>query len=115
MNVYRKGSGRNTSYTFKKIDDEENERLLSQARQIVKLHEGAAWGLDQVIADTPVGRALHRAFPLRSHNKKSLRGKIFVQVLACSLAIMVRNHIAAYNALHPASESKVQSNLRWRS
>ncbi|MCR5537291.1 MAG: hypothetical protein K6F05_07790 [Succinivibrio sp.] len=43
---------------------------------------------------------------IRCHNKKSLRGKIFVQVLACSLAIMVRNHIAAYNASHPAPNQR---------
>src|SRR5574344_1097685 len=37
-----------------------------------------------------------KCFRLRCHTNATLEGKLFIQVLACSLAIMVRNRLAEY-------------------
>ncbi len=72
VQVKRSGRGRAVKYEFRKLDEFDNEVTLAQARTTQKLHGGATWVLNQLVAGTPVGRALHKAFPLRNHDKKLL-------------------------------------------
>ena len=45
---------------------------LEQARNIKKLHAGATWALDQIVADSPVGEFLKECFPRHKDYKKIL-------------------------------------------
>ncbi len=72
VKVFRRGTGRSARYEFKKKDEFENEVLLSKARTTQKLHGGATWVLNQLVADSPIGKALNKVFPLRNHDKKLL-------------------------------------------
>lgn len=72
IKVFRRGTGRSAKYEFVKQDESDDEVFLSKARTIQKLHGGATWVLNQLIADSPLGRALNKVFPLRNHDRKLL-------------------------------------------
>lgn len=55
-----KGKKEIFSYVFTPLSEE--GITLKQASSIRKLHAGATWALDQIVASTPIGRALRAAF-----------------------------------------------------
>ena len=61
---------RGKDYVFTQISEE--GITLEQARNIKKLHAGAAWALDQIVADSPVGEFLKECFPRNKDYKKIL-------------------------------------------
>ena len=61
--------GKGKDYVFTQISEE--GITLEQARNIKKLHAGATWALDQIVADSPVGEFLKECFPRNKDYKKS--------------------------------------------
>ena len=55
--VYRYRGGR---LEFKPIDPEDSIR---RTKEIVRLHGGATWALNQLVGSTPLARALQATFP----------------------------------------------------
>ncbi len=51
---------------------------LSQAMEVKQLHAGATWALDQLVAQSPIGGALKRAFPQRRDYLKVLSVAYFI-------------------------------------
>ena len=73
--VERKGK----DYVFTPISQE--GITLEQARNIKKLHAGATWALDQIVADSPVGEFLKECFPRHKDYKKILSLAYFLRKL----------------------------------
>lgn len=70
--VYKIGTGKGSKYKFvKKIENEIN-LILSKIKETTKLHGGATWVLDQIVKDSPIGRALQKCFPEKNQAKKIL-------------------------------------------
>ena len=81
--VERKGK----DYVFTQISEE--GITLEQARNIKKLHAGATWALDQIVADSPVGEFLKECFPRNKDYKKILS-------LAYFLILNQNNNVSFY-------------------
>lgn len=64
--VERKGK----EYVFTPLN--ESGTTLTQLQEVKQLHAGATWALDQLVAQSPVGEALKRAFPQRRDYLKIL-------------------------------------------
>ena len=83
--VERKGK----DYVFTPISEE--GITLEQARNIKKLHAGATWALDQIVADSPVGEFLKECFPRHKDYKKILS-------LAYFLILNQNNNVSFYES-----------------
>ena len=64
---------------------------VEQARNIKKLHAGATWALDQIVADSPVGEFLKECFPRHKDYKKILS-------LAYFLILNQNNNVSFYES-----------------
>lgn len=83
--VERKGK----DYVFTQISEE--GITLEQVRNIKKLHAGATWALDQIVADSPVGEFLKECFPRNKDYKKILS-------LAYFLILNQNNSVSFYES-----------------
>lgn len=78
--VYKRGKGKDSKYEFKRLDEEENELFLQKVKSTVKLHAGATYVFNNLIAQTPIGRALNKVFPTYSRDKKILSLVYFLAI-----------------------------------
>ena len=96
--VERKGK----DYVFTQISEE--GITLEQARNIKKLHAGATWALDQIVADSPVGEFLKECFPRNKDYKKILS-------LAYFLILNQNNSVSSMKALQRRRDCRIRG--RW--
>ena len=75
LRVFRYKGGR---LEFKPID--ENEVNVLRPSEIVRLHGGATWALNQIVGDTPLARVLRDVFP---------RHKTFLRLLSLAYYLVI--------------------------
>ena len=80
--VYRTGTGRKTDYKFIKpgVGEDEPDLTLYKSRGAKTLHAGATYALSKIVALSPLGRALQKAFPYRNDAKKLLSLAYFLVI-----------------------------------
>lgn len=67
---------KNKDYVFTPMDT--SGVTLKQILEVKKLHAGATWVLDQIVKDSPIGKALRETFSYRSDYKKILSLAYFI-------------------------------------
>lgn len=106
---------RRKEYVFTPLN--ESGTTLTQLQEVQQLHAGATWGLDQLVAQSPVGEALKWVFPQRTDYLKILS-------LAYFIILNQDNNISKYEAfaevtrlpwgapLSPSSISRIFRKIR---